>query len=110
MEYPLGVGPGQFERRAHISAHSMYARTLAEEGIPGLIVLLLLMLATLGWALQNAIRGHDTYGIGSAALLGAWIGILLNGAFVDTLHWRHLWFVAALIWAGASRFQTRDAY
>ena len=34
---------------------------------------------------------------------------LLNGAFVDTLHWRHLWFVAALIWAGASRFQTRDA-
>ena len=109
MEYPLGIGPGQFERRAHISAHSMYARTLAEEGIPGLIVLLILMLATLGWALQNAIRGHDTYGIGSAALLGAWLGILLNGAFVDTLHWRHLWFVAALIWAGASRFQTRDA-
>ena len=107
-EYPLGVGPGQFERRAHISAHSMYARTLAEEGIPGLIVLLTLMFATLGWALQNAIRGHDTYGIGSAALLGAWLGILLNGAFVDTLHWRHLWFVAALIWAGASRFQTRD--
>jgi hypothetical protein len=108
MEYPLGIGPGQFERRAHISAHSMYARTLAEEGIPGLIVLLTLMLATLGWALQNAIRGHDTYGIGSAALLGAWLGILLNGAFVDTLHWRHLWFVAALIWAGASRFQTRS--
>jgi hypothetical protein len=108
MEYPLGIGPGQFERRAHISAHSMYARTLAEEGIPGLIVLLTLMLATLGWALQNAIRGHDTYGIGSAALLGAWFGILLNGAFVDTLHWRHLWFVAALIWAGASRFQTRS--
>jgi O-Antigen ligase len=107
MEYPFGVGPGQFERRAHISAHSMYARTLAEEGIPGLLVLLVLMLATLGWALQNAIRGHDTYGIGSAALLGAWLGILLNGAFVDTLHWRHLWFVAALIWAGASRFQTR---
>jgi O-antigen ligase len=109
LEYPFGVGPGQFERRAHISAHSMYARTLAEEGIPGLLVLLVLMLATLGWALQNAIRGHDTYGIGSAALLGAWVGILLNGAFVDTLHWRHLWFVAALIWAGASRFQVRGA-
>jgi len=108
-QYPFGIGPGQFERRAHIAAHSMYARTLGEEGIPGLIVLLVLMFATLGWALQNAIRGHDTYGIGSAALLGAWIGILLNGAFVDTLHWRHLWFVAALIWAGASRFQVRGA-
>jgi len=106
-QYPFGIGPGQFERRAHIAAHSLYARTLGEEGIPGLIVLLVLMFATLGWALQNAIRGHDTYGIGSAALLGAWLGILLNGAFVDTLHWRHLWFVAALIWAGSSRFQVR---
>lgn len=108
-QYPFGIGPGQFERRAHIAAHSMYARTLGEEGIPGLIVLLVLMFATLGWALQNAVRGHDTYGIGSAALLGAWLGILLNGAFVDTLHWRHLWFVAALIWAGSSRFQTRSS-
>jgi hypothetical protein len=42
-------------------------------------------------------------------LLGAWLGIMLNGAFVDTLHWRHLWFIAALIWAGASRFETRSA-
>jgi O-antigen ligase len=101
--YPFGVGPGQFEKRAQIAAHSMYARALAEEGLPGLLALLALMLATLGWAWRNAILGRDTYGIGSAALLGAWCGILVNGAFVDTLHWRHLWLVAALIWAGASR-------
>lgn len=107
LQHPLGIGPGQFEKRAHIAAHSMYARALAEEGVLGLLAILALMLATLGWALQNAVRGHDTYGIGSAALLGAWFGIVLNGAFVDTLHWRHLWFIAALIWAGASRFPTR---
>ncbi len=109
LQRPFGIGPGQFERQAHIAAHSLYARSLAEEGVPGLLAILALMLATLGWALRNAIRGHDTYGIGSAALLGAWLGILLNGAFVDTLHWRHLWFVAALIWAGASRFENRSA-
>jgi O-antigen ligase len=103
MQHPLGIGPGQFEKRAHIAAHSMYARALAEEGVPGLVVILVLMVATLGWAAGNAVAGRDTYGIGSAALLGAWCGIILNGAFVDTLHWRHLWFVAALIWAGASR-------
>jgi O-antigen ligase len=103
LRYPFGIGPGQFEKRAHIAAHSLYARALAEEGVPGLLVLLVLMLATLAWAAKNAIEGRDTYGIGSAALLGAWCGILLNGAFVDTLHWRHLWLVAALIWAGASR-------
>lgn len=108
LQSPFGIGPGQFEKRAHIAAHSLYARSLAEEGVPGLLAILALMFATLGWALRNAIRGHDTYGIGSAALLGAWFGILLNGAFVDTLHWRHLWFIAALIWAGASRFESRS--
>jgi O-antigen ligase len=107
LQSPFGIGPGQFEKRAHIAAHSLYARSLAEEGVPGLLAILAIMLATLGWGVRNAIRGHDTYGIGSAALLGAWLGIMLNGAFVDTLHWRHLWFVAALIWAGASRFESR---
>jgi O-antigen ligase len=81
----------------------MYARALAEEGVPGLLAIVALMLATFCWAGRNAILGRDTYGIGSAALLGAWTGIILNGFFVDTLHWRHLWFVAALIWAGSAR-------
>ncbi len=101
--YPFGVGPGQFEKHAGISVHSTYARALAEEGLPGFIALLALMLATLGWAGRNAILGRDTYGIGSAALLGAWCGILANSTFVDTLHWRHLWVVAALIWTGTLR-------
>ena len=101
--YPFGIGPGQFESYAHIAAHSMYARALAEEGVPGFLSLLILMLATLYWAGRNAILGRHTYGIGSAALLGAWVGALLNGFFVDTLHWRHLWLLAALIWAGSAR-------
>jgi O-Antigen ligase len=108
VRYPLGIGPGQYETHAHIAAHSLYARALAEEGIPGLIALLVLMLATLGWAGQNAILGRDTYGVGSAALLGAWCGLLANSFFVDTLHWRHLWLLAALIWAGSARRDSRS--
>jgi len=105
--HPFGIGPGQFERYAHISTHSMYARALAEEGLPGLLSLLALLVATLYWAGRNAILGRDTYGIGSAALLGAWVGALLNGFFVDTLHWRHLWLLAALVWAGSARRSAR---
>ncbi len=105
--HPFGIGPGQFERYAHISAHSMYARALAEEGVPGFLALLVLMFATLWWACENAVLGRDTFGVGSAALLGAWVGVLLNGLFVDTLHWRHLWLLAAMIWAGSSRRATR---
>lgn len=103
VQYPLGIGPGQFERVLPISAHSTYVRALAEEGLLGLLVLLALMVLTLVLATRNAGRGIDTYGIGSAVLLSAWCGLLANSVFIDTLHWRHLWLVAALIWAGAAR-------
>jgi hypothetical protein len=69
----------------------------------GLLVLLALMLVTLTAAAGNATIGRDTYGIGSAALLAAWCGMLANSVFIDTLHWRHLWAFAALIWAGRRR-------
>ena len=68
-----------------------------------MLVLAALLGYTLGAAVRNAARGRDTYGIGSAALVAAWCGLLANSAFIDTLHWRHLWLVAGLIWAGAMR-------
>ena len=98
-EYPFGAGPGQFEAVAHISAHSTYARALGEQGYPGLLTLLALLGFTLIAGLRNAVAGRGTHGIGSAALLAAWCGLLANSAVIDTLHWRHLWVVAALIWA-----------
>jgi O-antigen ligase len=103
-EHPLGIGPGQFERvsASEISAHSTFVRALAEEGVLGLLVVLALLLLTLGFAARNATASLGAYGIGSAALLGAWAGLLANSFFVDTLHWRHLWVVAALIWAATA--------
>jgi O-antigen ligase len=101
-EHPIGIGPGQFEQASAISAHSTYVRALAEQGVVGVFLIFGLVILTLGFALRNAALGRDTYGIGSAALLAAWFGIVANSAFVDTLHWRHLWLVAALIWAGTA--------
>jgi O-antigen ligase len=101
--YPFGVGPGQFESYVPVSTHSAYVRALAEQGVLGLVTVFALLIATLVLAGQNAVLGRDTYGLGSAALLGAWCGLMANSAFVDTLHWRHLWLVAALIWAGTMR-------
>jgi hypothetical protein len=67
------------------------------------MVLVALLAVTLALAAGNAVAGRDAYGVGAAVLLGAWCGLLANSAFVDTLHWRHLWFVAALIWVAAMR-------
>jgi O-antigen ligase len=105
--YPFGAGPGQFEQLAGISAHSTYARALGEQGFPGLLVVLALLAVTLSFAVGNAVRGRSTFGIGSASLLAAWCGLLASSAFVDTLHWRHLWFVAGLIWT-AQTLRERD--
>jgi O-antigen ligase len=102
-EHPLGLGPGQFDVYSSISAHSTYIRVLTEQGILGIATWLAIVLTTLLLAISNAVKGRDTYGIGSAPLLAAWCGLLLNSLVVDTLHWRHLWLVAALIWAGAMR-------
>jgi O-antigen ligase len=105
-EHALGIGPGQFENESPVSAHSIYVRVLAEQGPLGLAVLVMLLGGTLLLAGANAVSGRDAYGVGAAVLLGAWCGLLANGAFVDTLHWRHLWFVAALIWVAATRVRS----
>jgi hypothetical protein len=107
--YPLGVGPGQFESYAPLSAHSTYIRVVGEQGLAGLLALLALLASTLVVAAKNAFAGRETYGVGSAALLGAWCGVLVNSLVVDTLHWRHLWIVAALIWAGWARRSAAQA-
>jgi O-antigen ligase len=99
--YPIGIGPGQFEIRSPVSAHSTYVRALAEEGVLGALVLFAIVFGTLGLAIRNAVVGRETFGFSSTVLLAAWCGLLANSAFVDTLHWRHLWLLAGLIWAAA---------
>ena len=84
-----------------ISSHSIYVRVMAEQGPIGLAALIVLLGGTLVLAIRNAIDGRDAFGVGSATLLGAWCGLLANSAFVDTLHWRHLWLLAALIWVAS---------
>jgi O-antigen ligase len=107
--YPFGVGPGQFESYVPVSAHSTYVRALAEQGVLGVVTIFGLIVVTLVLAGRNAVLGRDTYGLGSAALLGAWCGLMANSAFVDTLHWRHFWLVAALIWAGSMQARRAGA-
>jgi O-antigen ligase len=108
QHYPLGIGPGQFELDVKYASHSTYVRVLAEQGFLGLFVMIALLLSTLGLAARNVVTGRDTYGIGSVPLLAAMCGTLANSAFVDTLHWRHVWLLFGLIWAGALRSSSGD--
>lgn len=93
----FGFGPGQVEVNLPLASHSLYARVAYEQGLPGLLTLVVLFLLTL-WAAIAVVGRPSPTGVGGAALLASWCGLLANSFFIDTLHWRHLWIVAALIW------------
>lgn len=108
-DHLLGYGPGQVETFLARSAHSLYVRLAFEQGLIGAFVLFLLIAVTTVFAVSLVARDRDVHGVGSVALLGAWLGLLVNSLVIDTLHWRHLWIVAALIWAGYALSQRRPA-
>lgn len=97
---PLGGGPGQFESHVGvlgISAHSLYIRTMMENGLPGFFALMLFFALTLLVVLRSVLAGGRFGGV-SAAVAASLLGALANGLFVDTLHWRSLWIQAGLAW------------
>jgi hypothetical protein len=97
----LGYGPGQAEHILAFSTHSLPIRLLVEQGILGAVLFAIVLAGTVAAGIGWAARDGDLHGIGSAAMLGSFLGLLANCPFVDTLHWRHLWLVMALIWAGS---------
>ena len=75
----------------------------------GIVAWVAFWASTLWVAVRNARAGRSTYGIASGALLGAWCGLILNSMVVDSLHWRHVWLLAALIWAAELAARERAA-
>lgn len=104
----FGYGPGEVDTHLQVSTHNIFARVAFEQGLPGLAVLIVLFASTAFAAIGSAVRDGNVHGIGSAALLGSWLGLVPNSFFIDTLHWRHLWVVAALIWYGWSQTARRQ--
>jgi hypothetical protein len=96
----LGHGPGQTELSLDYAAHSLYARAAYEQGVIGLALVLVILGGILYCGLALARHNRSVHGIGSAALVGSWLGLIANSAFVDTLHWRHLPVIAAIICSG----------
>ena len=105
----FGFGPGQSEILLPISAHSTFVRAAFEQGFIGFAMLLLVLVGTLVCAVRLARHTVEVNGVGTGALLGIWIGQVVNSFFIDTLHWRHLWIWAALIWCSYSLMKRQPA-
>lgn len=99
-EKPLGIGPGQAEPVFHYSTHSLYLRTLSENGFFGFVTFMALLALTLVRAVNMAASAADERWRTYFTVLGACIaGLLVNSLVIDTLHWRHFFMLLGLVWA-----------
>ncbi len=98
----LGYGPGSVQTELSLNTHSTFVWSLFENGVLGFAALILLVGSTIVAAWRSARLDNAREGLGSAALLGCWLGLSFNGLVVDTYHYRVLWLVAALVWVVAS--------
>ena len=95
LSYPFGVGPGGWP-----TAHSLYAKTLAEHGVLGVTALAVLIGALIVPLAQRAWHEPAANTVLPAALLLALIvGQLANSFVIDSIHWRHFWTLLGLAWA-----------
>jgi O-antigen ligase len=96
-EHPLGIGAGQTERVLDYSTHSLYIRVFTESGILGCFSFLSFILLTVLQSLRDNFRENRASPY-AAIVTASLAGVLFNSFFIDTLHWRHFWFLLALPW------------
>jgi O-antigen ligase len=94
---PLGIGPGQSRDFFERATHNVFLRVGVENGLFGLIGYLGFLAVTLWRATVFLLRQSD---ISHAfiASYAATIAILANSLVIDSLHWRHFWLLAAILW------------
>ena len=80
------------------SAHDTYLRVLRENGVIGITLFLGFILSILWACREMVLKGQSLSSI-NIALLASWIGVLANSFVIDTLHWRLLWYLPALLLA-----------
>ncbi len=99
LDRPLGIGPGQAEEMFQYATHSSYMRALSENGFTGLVCYSTFVLVCLGMGLRKILRTRNPYWKKVYLISVACIaGHIVNSAVVDTIHWRHYWFILALPW------------
>ncbi|WP_145997379.1 O-antigen ligase family protein [Thermotoga sp. SG1] len=84
----FGIGPGNYEEFAKMATHSLFARYIGERGIFGLITFVVFISLVV-----YAVRKSYYRKIFIPILLGQFV----NSLFIDSLHWRHLWLLIAMI-------------
>ncbi|WML58586.1 O-antigen ligase family protein [Neobacillus sp. PS2-9] len=90
----FGIGPGQFEYYFGYATHNLFVRIIAENGWIALLSFAAMNLYIL--SLLFYFRKSEVWNFPVYLFLSVYIGMIVNSFFLDTLHWRYLWFFLGL--------------
>jgi len=101
-ELPIGLGALEFSRSYHNEdVHNVYLSMFLNCGWIGGFFYLALVIATIGTAFSHAIRRSEHQGL-MVVLLASFSGLAVEGAIIDTDHWRHFYILMGIIWGVAA--------
>jgi hypothetical protein len=103
------MGPFEFGRRFGLQQHNVYLQAFIVYGWAGGLSYFLLIGATLVAGLRSAFirTPWQPYAI---AAFGAFAGEVVEGAIIDTDHWRHFFLILGVVWGlAAASFRARAA-
>jgi O-antigen ligase len=103
---PFGIGPGQTELLFERAAHNAYVRAFVENGYLGGLSLTALLVASMLRALWLALNVREPRLQVAMAMVGASLAaICVESLVIDSVHWRHMWVLAAMAWVPSQRVQ-----
>jgi O-antigen ligase len=95
---PLGIGAQEFTTRHHPEeVHNVYLSLLLDAGWFGGGVYWVLVALTLALGFRHALKATPTRPLFLVAYAG-FVAVALEGAIVDTDHWRHFYLLMAIVW------------
>lgn len=98
IDNPLGIGAQAFTIfHHHEEAHNVYLSVLMSAGWVGGLLYFFICAGTLAFGFQHALKRTKTqhyFVIAYAALAGT----IIEGALIDTDHWRHFYLLMGVVW------------
>jgi O-antigen ligase len=97
FDHPFGIGPYTFARVYGLQQHNVYLHAFLVYGWAGGIAYLTLVLLTIGVGLRAALVATPWQPYMIAAL-AAFFAVAIEGAVIDTDHWRTFYLQMGLVW------------
>lgn len=98
LNKPFGVGPGQIVEYTKWSTHNLYLLVLFENGFLAFFAFFSFIIFSIARCFKAMLAESDNNRLFFVTVISILLGALAHSFFIDSLHWRHLWFLLAIPW------------